>query len=108
MKKNTVLAILMVSAIALSACGEGGSSTSYSGNNASSTIEASSELDSAEGASNDQATDIQTDGNKDTTASSSEGEKNKKGRAVNPVKNLRIHQLHQKELLPTHCQMERK
>ncbi|MCR4834661.1 MAG: hypothetical protein K5900_13960 [Butyrivibrio sp.] len=90
MKKKTVLAILMTSAIALSACGEGGSSTSYSGNNASSTIEASSELDSAEGASNDQATDIQTDGNKDTTASSadsdesgdssSEGEKKQKGK----------------------------
>jgi hypothetical protein len=80
MKKKTVLAILMVSAIALSACGEVGSSTSYSGNNASSTIEASSELDSAEGASNDQATDIQTDGNKDTTSSSSEGEKNQKGK----------------------------
>ncbi|MBQ7429108.1 MAG: hypothetical protein IJV29_05530 [Butyrivibrio sp.] len=80
MKKRTVEAILMTSAIALSACGEGGSSTSYSENNASSTIEASSELDSAEGASNDQATDIQTDGNKDTTASSSEGEKNQKGK----------------------------
>lgn len=80
MKKNTVLAILMIGAIALSACGEGESSTSYSGNNASSTIEASSELDSAEGAPNDQATDIQTDGNKDATASSSEGEKNQKGK----------------------------